>query len=163
MEQIFGTPHNLNLWQECARAALVFLYGFLILRLSGRRTFGKWSALDFLVSIVIGSSLARVITGDAPIDGTFSAVALMVAMHLALSWGVAHSETISRIFEGTTIVLAHGGKLDDKARKAHLVSIADIGEAMRSECLGGLEDLSQTKRLHLEPSGKISVVKTEGI
>jgi uncharacterized membrane protein YcaP (DUF421 family) len=161
MEQIFGTLHHVDLSQECARAALVFAYGFLILRLSGRRTFGKWSALDFIVSIIIGSSLARVITGEAPIDGTFAAIALMIALHLALSWAVAHSETMSRLIEGTTVVLAEGGMLDERARKIHLVSTADLGEAMRSECLGGLEDLVKTKRLHLEPSGKISVVKSE--
>src|SRR3954452_25140638 len=110
MDEIFGTPHNVNLWQECARAALVFAYGFLVLRFSGRRTFGKWSALDFIVSIIIGSSLARVITGEAPIDGTFAAIALMVSMHLALSWAVSHSETMSRLIEGRTVALAQDGK-----------------------------------------------------
>src|ERR1700712_699528 len=113
MEAIFGTPHNVTLLQECARAALIFIYGFLILRLAGRRSFGKWSALDFIVSIIVGSSLARVITGEAPIDGTFAAVAVMILMHLALSWAVAQSDTMSRLIEGTTIVLSKGEKLDD--------------------------------------------------
>jgi len=161
MEEIFGTVHNVTLGQECARAALVFIYGFLILRISGRRAFGKWSALDFIVSIIVGSSLARVITGEAPIDGTFSAVALMILLHLGLSWAVAHSDTLSRLIEGTTIKLTEGAFIDQKKRKSHLVSNADLDEALRAECLGGLEDLKKTKRLHLEPSGKISVVKLE--
>ena len=159
MEEVFGTLHHVTLLQECARAALVFAFGFLILRLSGRRTFGKWSALDFMISIIIGSSLARVITGEAPIDGTFSAVAVMVAMHLGLAWGVAHSEGMSNLIEGRTVVLSNGARVDEKIRKAHLVSNIDIAEAIRGECLDGLNDLSKTKCLHLEPSGKISVVK----
>ena len=162
MEDIFGTQHNVTLLQECARAALVFGYGFLALRLSGRRAFGKWSALDFIISIIIGSSLARVITGEASIGGTFAAVAVMIAMHLALSWMAASSEQFSRLIEGSTVILSRAGTLDDAARKAHLISKADLAEAMRGECLGGLEDLPRTKRLHLEPSGKISVVKLEG-
>jgi uncharacterized membrane protein YcaP (DUF421 family) len=161
MEDIFGMQHHVTLAQECARAALVFIYGFLILRLAGRRSFGKWSALDFIISIIIGSSLARVITGEAPIDGTFAAVALMVAMHWALSWAVAHSETMSRLIEGTTIILSQNGQLDHQVRRKHLISKADLAEAIRGECLAGLEDLPRTKRLHLEPSGKISVVKRE--
>lgn len=159
MESLFGTPHNVTFGQECARAALVFIYGFLVLRLSGRRAFGKWSALDFVVSIIIGSSLARVITGEAPIDGTFSAVAIMILMHLALSWAVAHSDALSRLIEGKTVELSKGVSIDQRVRKSHLVSNADLDEALRAECLGGLEDLGKTKRLHLEPSGKISVVK----
>jgi uncharacterized membrane protein YcaP (DUF421 family) len=159
MEYLFGTLHNVTLPQECARAALVFTYGFLILRIAGRRAFGKWSAIDFIVSIIIGSSLARVITGEAPIDGTFSAVAIMILMHLALSWAVAHSDAFSRLIEGTTVKLSNGASIDQKIRKAHLISNADLDEALRAECLGGLEDLGKTKRLHLEPSGKISVVK----
>ncbi len=162
MEQIFGTVHNVTYAQECARAALVFIYGFLILRMAGRRAFGKWSALDFVISIIIGSSLARVITGEAPIDGTFSAVAIMILLHLGLSWAVAHSDTFSRLIEGTTVELTKGAFIDQKARKSHLVSNADLDQALRAECLGGLEDLKKTKRLHLEPSGKISVVKLEG-
>ena len=161
MEELFGTQHHVTFAQECARAMLVFAYGFLVLRLSGRRAFGKWSALDFVISIVIGSSLARVITGEAPIDGTFAAVAIMVAMHLALSWAVSHSDMLSHVIEGRTVELTRDGQIDQKTRKAHLISNADLDEAMRAECLGGLEDLAKTKRLHLEPSGKISVVKRE--
>lgn len=159
MEFLFGTVHNVTLAQECARAALVFIYGFFILRIAGRRAFGKWSALDFVVSIVIGSSLARVITGEAPINGTFCAAAIMIVMHWALSWGVAHSDAFSRLIEGTTVQLSDGASIYEDIRKAHLVSNADLEEAMRMEGLGGLVDLSETKRLHLEPSGKISVVK----
>jgi uncharacterized membrane protein YcaP (DUF421 family) len=161
MEDIFGMQHHVTLLQECVRAGLVFIYGFVILRLSGRRAFGKWSALDFIISIIIGSSLARVITGEAPIDGTFAAVAVMMAMHLGLSWAVTLSETMSRIIEGSTIVLSKEGQLDERARKTHLVSKTDLAEAMRGECLSGLEDLPKTQRVHLEPSGKISVVKRE--
>jgi uncharacterized membrane protein YcaP (DUF421 family) len=161
MESTFGTEHHVDLVQACMRAALVFAYGFLILRLGGRRCFGKWSALDFIISIIIGSCLARVITGEAPIAGTFAAVAVMLALHFLLAWAVSHSETMSRIIEGRTIILSHGAEVDEKVRKAHLVSHADIAEAMRDECLEGLEDLRKTKRLHLEPSGKISVVKRD--
>ena len=159
MEQIFGTLHNVSLLQECARAALVFIYGYLILRIAGRRSFGKWAALDFIIQIIVGSALARVITGDATIDGTFVAVAVMMGLHFFLSWAVAHSDTCSHLLEGRTVILAESGQLDQAKRKAHLVSTADLAEALRAECLGGLEDLGKIKRVHLEPSGKISIVK----
>ena len=162
MEQIFGTLHNVTLGQECARATLVFIFGYVILRIAGRRSFGKWAALDFIIQIIVGSALARVITGDATIDGTFLAVIVMMAMHFSLSFAVARSELLSHLVEGQSVILSENGVLNDAKRKAHLVSIADLAEALRAECLGGLEDLEKTKRVHLEPSGKISIVKVNG-
>ena len=70
------------------------------------------------------------ITGEAPIDGTFSAVAIMIAMHWALSWGVAHSDAFSRVIEGTTVELSKGMFVDQDLRKSHLVSNADLDEAL---------------------------------
>jgi uncharacterized membrane protein YcaP (DUF421 family) len=161
MEAIFGTEHHVTILQECARAALVFIYGFGILRLSGRRTFAKWSALDIVISIVVGSSLARVIIGEASIPGTFAAAALMVGMHYATSFALARSETFARLIEGETVVLARGQAIDDRARCKYLISRGDMDEAMREKCFNGLDDLAKTRRLHLEPSGKISVVKAD--
>jgi uncharacterized membrane protein YcaP (DUF421 family) len=86
----------------------------------------------------------------------------MLVLHFVLSWAVSRNETMSRIIEGSTIVLSHGTQVDETVRKAHQVSHADMAEAMRGECLDGLEDLPKTKRVHLEPSGKISVVKRGG-
>jgi uncharacterized membrane protein YcaP (DUF421 family) len=159
VETLFGTEHNVTVLQECARAFLVFLYGFAVLRISGRRTFAKWSALDILVSIIVGSALARVITGDATIEGTFAAVAVMVAMHYALCFALARSEAFSRLIEGETVVLSRGKAIDEYARRKFQISKCDMSEAMREAKLDGLADLEKTVRLHLEPTGKITVVK----
>ncbi|MGH8291183.1 MAG: hypothetical protein ACREV7_19635 [Steroidobacteraceae bacterium] len=42
------------------------------MRLAGRRTFARWSALDMIVSIIMGSSLSRALTGAAPLGGTIT-------------------------------------------------------------------------------------------
>ena len=36
LDTLFGTGRDLTLWQECARAVLIFAYGLLLMRLSGR-------------------------------------------------------------------------------------------------------------------------------
>ncbi len=59
MDLIFGTMHHVTGPQECARAVLIFFYGLFMLRLSGRRTFAHWSALDMIISIIVGSTMAR--------------------------------------------------------------------------------------------------------
>lgn len=56
--------------QECLRSIAVFAFGLALVRLAGRRMFCKWSAIDIIVSIMIGSNLSRAITGSAPFLGT---------------------------------------------------------------------------------------------
>lgn len=68
---IFSSIRDITWWQECARTLVVFGYGLVIVRIAGRRVFGKWAALDFIVSMIVGSSLSRAITGSAALGGTW--------------------------------------------------------------------------------------------
>lgn len=151
---LFGTGRDLTLWQECARAVLIFTYGLLLMRLSGRRTFGKWSALDIVVSIMLGSSLSRALTGSAPLFGTMAASAVLVLLHWLLAQGAARSPGLARLVEGAAIDLGQAGRLDEAARLRQSVSAADLDEALRQT---GVDSVGETARITLEPSGKITV------
>lgn len=153
---MFGAGQNLLGWQECARAALVFAYGLVLVRVAGRRIFGKWSALDIVVSVIIGSNLSRTLTGNAPLGGTLAATTLLVALHWLLSRAVARWRTVSLILEGHGIRLATDGELDHKVALQQGVSEKDLNEALRGS---GVEHVSETRLMTLEPSGKVTVLK----
>ena len=78
---IFGVENHLTTAQEAARAVLIFAYGLTLLRMAGARMFGHWSALDIVMSIMVGSALARAMTGGSPLVGTMAAAAMMVLLH----------------------------------------------------------------------------------
>ena len=159
LQAIFGTKDHLDGSQECARAVLIFFYGLVMLRLSGKRTFARWSAIDMVLSIIVGSSLGRALTGGVSLPGTMAAVAVLVALHVLLARLVAHSPLLSSWIEGDSAVLARDGRLDDRARKRHLISLRDLDEALREHGIDGRDALNQTSKLELEPSGTISVIK----
>lgn len=154
LETLFGTAPHVSAWQECARAVLIFAYGLLLVRLSGRRTFGKWSALDIVVSIMLGSSLSRALTGNAPLLGTMAASAVLVLLHWLLAQAAARSTRLARIFEGAAIQLGRGGQLDARACLRQSVSAADLHEALRQT---GVQGVNETAGIILEPSGRITV------
>lgn len=156
---LFGVQNRLTLPQECARAVLIFFYGLLLLRLSGRRTFGDWSALDVIISIIIGSALARALTGSAPLPGTLAAAAVLTALHVVIGYLVAHSKAASRIVEGAPVELGSDGRIDHRARRRSMISECDLDEALRAQ---GIEDAAATKRIVLEAGGAISVIKQQG-
>src|ERR1700748_2179893 len=96
---LFGVQNHLTVAQESARAVLIFSYGLLLLRLSGPRMFGHWSALDITITIMVGSALARAMTGSAPLVGTMAAAAVMAALHVILGHWVAHNEKFAHVVE----------------------------------------------------------------
>lgn len=163
MESLLGATHNVNAAQECLRALIIFLYGLIMLRLSGRRTFARMSALDFIITIVVGSVLAQAMTGSVPMGPAVVGVAVLIFLHALLSFAVARSDTVSRLIEGEPVALARDGVLDEKARLACKISRSDLAETLRQKGLDGLKDLPRTKALQLEPSGKISVLKRTNI
>lgn len=165
MEQFFiaafGTQNHLSIVQESARAVLIFAYGLLLLRLSGPRMFGHWSALDIVVSIMVGSALARAMTGNAPLLGTMVAAAVMAFLHVVLAHWVARSSGIAKLVEGRPVTLIDHGQIDDGARRRAKISKGDLHEALREHGLDGEAKAGNVKRMTLEPSGKLSVVKID--
>lgn len=159
MDTIFGVgalTTYVQWWQECARAALIFVYGFAVVRITGRRVFGKWAALDIIVSIVIGSNLSRALTGQAPLVGTLAGTTLLMALHWLLAQAAARSPRISKLLEGTMSELMRDGVAKPSTLAREGISEADLNEAVR---VAGLAQLSEAQLIALEPSGKISVVK----
>jgi uncharacterized membrane protein YcaP (DUF421 family) len=158
LDQVFGKTGVIDWHQECARAILIFAYGLAIIRLAGRRVFGRWSALDIVISIIVGSNLSRALTGSAPLIGTLAATTLLMVMHWLFAQLASRSALMSKVVEGPSIQLGRGGTVDQHQLKRQSVSEADVQEALRQ---AGVERLEQTRLLVLEPSGKISVLKHE--
>lgn len=159
MEELLGGMRDLTVGQECARACVIFLYGLVMLRLSGRRTFAQLSAVDLIISIIVGSNLSRAMTGGVPFWGTLASVAVLVALHLILAYAVASSPILARWVEGDAVLLVKDGAIRDAARLRCKISLADIEAALRRHGLDGMAELSRVRKLMLEPSGQISVIK----
>ncbi|MFD0985808.1 DUF421 domain-containing protein [Methyloligella solikamskensis] len=155
IDTIFGVAGDTTWEQECARAAVIFFYGLLLIRAAGRRTFGQWSALDVIVSVTAGSALSRALTGNAPLGGTMAAVTVLMGLHWLLAQAVSRSKTAASILEGDPIVLAKNGKLVEADCHRHGVSHADILEALHG---AGLEKVNQARLMTLSPNGVITVI-----
>jgi len=132
------------------------IYGLAIVRVAGRRVFGKWAALDIIVSVIVGSNLSRALTGQASLGGTLAATTVLMVLHWVLAQAAARSAWLAGILEGTPIELGRGGSLDPAAMRRHSVSDRDLDEAVRQS---SVSDAENTSRIVLEPSGKINVLK----
>lgn len=156
LAEFLGPQGHIAWWQECDRAIVVFFFGLALVRISGRRTFGKWAALDIVVSIIVGSSLSRAITGGAAFGGTMAASAAMMALHWVLAHLAARWPWLASVVEGTPIEVARDGLTNHPALLRNAITREDLLESLRQS---GVADVGGTKRVILEPSGKITVLK----
>jgi uncharacterized membrane protein YcaP (DUF421 family) len=152
---VFGVTRHVQWWQELPRAFVIFVFGLTLVRISGRRTFARWSALDMIISIIMGSSLSRALTGAAPLGGTMLALTLLVFLHWLLARGVARSRSLARIVEGSAAVLGHSGSISQMQMRRHNISETDLREALRKQ---GVAEVGATRQITLEPSGTITVL-----
>jgi uncharacterized membrane protein YcaP (DUF421 family) len=156
LETLFGPTGDVSWQQECARAAVIFAYGLLLVRLAGRRVFGQWTPLDIIVAIVTGSTLSRALTGNANLFGTLAATTLLMCLHWMLAQACARWPSLSRVFEGQPVRIGTDGQVDERVLIRHGFSRSALDGALRN---AGIESASGTCLIVLETSGKISVLK----
>ncbi|MFG6500049.1 DUF421 domain-containing protein [Sulfitobacter sp. 1A13191] len=148
------TPH-IAWWQMSLRAVITFLYAILLYRVAPRRSFSNLSAQDIVLTVVLGSSLSRSLTGNAPLLPTLAATGLLVVLYVSVTALAPRSKVVSRLLKGRPITLVRDGEVDDEAfRKAHFGE-NDIAELLR---LNGLRDLSEVEEARLERNGQVSVI-----
>ncbi len=143
-------------WQMSVRAAVIFLFGLLVVRLFGRRAFGKHSPLDVVLAIIIGSNLSRALTANAPFLPTLAASAVIVLLYWLFEHVSARSRVFSRVVKGDPIWLLRDGRLDARTMRSAGLSEGDLEEAARAS---GIRNLSEVGEAVFERSGDISTVR----
>jgi uncharacterized membrane protein YcaP (DUF421 family) len=152
---LVGTKGDILWWQMSIRAVLIFLFGLVLIRLFGRRAFGKQTALDIVLAIIVGSNLSRALTANSPFFPTLAATAAIVLLFWFLSHLSARSPWFSRLVKGNPIWLIRGGRADKKKMRRAGVSEGDLDEEARGSGLAGVGSVEEAV---LERSGKISTI-----
>ena len=142
-------------WQMCVRAALIFLFGLALIRLFGQRAFGKYSALGIMFVILVGSTLSRALTANAPFVPTLAATAALALLYRLLESAAARWPRFGRLVKGGPVWLMRAGETDPDEMKRAGVSPNDIAEAARRSGKRGLEEVEEAA---LERSGEISTL-----
>lgn len=146
---------DLNAGEMTVRVVLTFLITVTIVRLGDKRMFGKGTAFDTVVAIMIGSIMSRAITGQSPLVATWVAGIVLVGMHWLLAYLSYRISWLGPFFKGTPRMLIKDGEvLKDEARKG-AVTANDLEQALHAE---GETDTSNVELAYLERDGSISII-----
>jgi uncharacterized membrane protein YcaP (DUF421 family) len=159
LKTLFGEGRDLNILQMCDRGIVVFIIALILIRISGRRSFGLRTPLDNIISILLGSILSRTVVGVSPFVPVIIACLVIVCFHRALGWLVVRHANIGHWIEGKRIVVFRDGRFIDDHLKRGLVNQEDVMQGVRKSAL--TEDMSKIDKIYLERNGEISAIKKD--
>ncbi|MFN2490454.1 MAG: DUF421 domain-containing protein [Actinomycetota bacterium] len=139
------------------RAAGVYIFLLLILRLSGKRTLAQVTTFDFVLLLIIGEATQQGLIGD-DFSVTKSALLIVTLVGIDIGFSLLQERfpVLGTVMEGAPLILLKDGEpLHDRMTKAR-IDEHDIMEAGRTK--HGLERFDQIKYAVLERDGGISVI-----
>ncbi|MDB4927778.1 MAG: hypothetical protein JWM10_262 [Myxococcaceae bacterium] len=154
---LFGQGEKLTPIQMGCRGALMFFIALALVRLAGMRSFGRKSAFDRTVAIMLGAVLARGVVGASPFAATVAGGAAIVVVHRLLAHLCRHSPALEKLIKGEHHVLCRDGVVDERAMSRSGLTRADLLEGVRHSAQ--VESLDQVAAVYVESSGELSTIE----
>lgn len=146
---------TIDWWQMGLRAIIVFILTLGMVRMGATRIFGRNSAFDIVLGVILGSVLSRAITGNSPFIPTIIAAIFLIVLHMLFAHFSLKNHRIGWLVKGKENCLIKDGKmLHDQMRKCQITE-NDLLESLR---IKGKKDINLVKHAYLERSGEISII-----
>src|ERR1700743_1772143 len=100
---IFGEDKQLSTLQMCDRGIAVFIVSLILIRISGRRSFGLRMPLDNIIAILLGDILSRAVFGASPFFPVVIISLAIVLMHRFCGWLISRNYKWIKWIEGDQI------------------------------------------------------------
>jgi len=146
-------------WEFVLRGAVCYLGLLVLLRLTGKRSFGEMAPFDIVVLIIVGGALRSAMVGkDASLLGPFIVVATILVIDMLIGAIAARSPMFDRLIEGRSVLLVRDGREIDSALRRNSISEAAFQRELRTKELRSIEQVEEAR---LEANGRISFLKRE--
>lgn len=131
----------------------VFIVGYILLRIMGKKAVAEMSSFDLLVTIVLGTTITEpIVTKRLGVASYFAIVITIV--YLVFSF-LSLSNKFKRIITSSPTVLLRNGDIDERGlRKVRL----NIDEFIGTLRVKGYENLKDLALVTMEETGQISAI-----
>lgn len=143
--------------ESVIRATAIYLIVWIVLRISGNRTFSEITSFDFILLLILGETIQQALVGeDFSLTNAVIVLVTLVGIDIACSQFKLRWKSLDLLMEGLPLVILENGRpLHTRMRKS-MIDEEDILAAARE--YHGLERLEQIKYAVLERSGGISII-----
>jgi uncharacterized membrane protein YcaP (DUF421 family) len=146
---------SLPWWEFIARAAVVYIFLLVILRVTGKRQVGQLAPFDLVLLLVLSNALQNSMNGgdNTVTGGVISAVSL-VSLNWLLGYATFRSKKLGRFVEGRPQVIVHNGHVYRDVMASERLTQDELDAAIR---LAGCASIHDVHFAILENNGQISV------
>jgi uncharacterized membrane protein YcaP (DUF421 family) len=148
---------NLSLpwWEFVVRAALVYVFLLVILRVTGKRQTGQLAPFDLVLLLVLSNAVQNSMNGgDNSVLGGVISASTLIALHYGVAFLTFKSRTLEAWIEGTPRTLIHNGVVNAKVMNREMLTQHELAAALRA---AGCTDIQHVHSAMLENNGQITV------
>ncbi len=152
------TSTGLTALQLALRAIVVFCFAIGLFRLLPRKSLANTSVIDVVLTVLIGSSLSRALTGNAPLGPVMVGCLTLGALWIAMGWLAIHNDLFSRVLKGRPLEIIRDGRINEAALRRAQMGHRDLEQKLRGQGYARIEDVP---RAYIERNGSVSVVSED--
>lgn len=143
------------LFQTIIGCAIIFVVIIVLTRIIGLRTFAKFTAYDFAVTVAIGSLISSMLTSNTSLAHGFTAIAGLLTLAFLISWLQKRYSFLNSIIVNSPLLLMDGNTiLYDNLKYARIKKEQLISKLREANVL----NYDQVFAVVLESTGDISVL-----
>jgi uncharacterized membrane protein YcaP (DUF421 family) len=138
------------------RAAVVFMFVFLVTRIVGRRELSQLEPFDLILLVVVGDLIQQGVTqSDESVTGALIVISTIAILSVAVSWLSFRYRKLRIVTEGEPIVLVQDGRPIERNLRRERITLEDVQEEARQAQISSIGDL---RWAILEDDGRISCI-----
>lgn len=137
----------------------MYLYTLALVRLLGKRGMAQLSPFEMVIIVALGSAVGDpMFYADIPLIHGMLVVTVVVGLERLIVRLTEKNQWLERVVESAPVLLVADGKILEAALDHEDLSEAELFMALRQN---GIEQLGEVRLAYLEPSGHLSVYRTE--
>ena len=140
------------------RIAITYLYILFTLRLTGKRTIGSLTPMDFVVATMLGDMFDNIIWATSPVASSLVGITTLFIVHILVTYFSYKSPAFRRIVSSPVQSVIDQGKLVEEGMAKERTSEQEVLAAMRLKGEGKLDEVASG---NWESNGSLSLIKKE--
>ena len=141
------------------RGIALYLFIYLLTRVTGRRELSSLEPFDLVLLIVLGDAVQQSLTqDDYSVTGAFIVISTIAILQVGVSYLNFRIPRLRPLLNGEPIVIVQDGKVLEGNAKRERLTPEDIAEAARLQQIASIEDVQWAV---LETGGQLTFIEKQ--
>jgi uncharacterized membrane protein YcaP (DUF421 family) len=139
------------------RAAVAFLFVYLLTRVIGRRELSSMQPFDLIMLVMIGDLVQQGVTqNDFSVTGALLVGSTIALMTVLISYTSFKFPRLRPVLDGEPVIVLEDGKPIDRNLRRNRITLDELAAAARED---GIASLASVRWAVLETNGRISFLQ----